>query len=953
MTDNSKISVDNDIDNDESYANSNQKTVGAGDGNAPFIESLYESFLKDPKSVSEDWKIYFETLPVQSEGKTEVSHKDVIERFKNQRRKRNYSGKLTNEKSFDEKQIRVIQLIQSYRNRGHQRANLDPLGIRKTSFCEDLDYEFHGLNESDLEKEFDTDTLNIKKDKATLDEIINSLNKIYCGTLGIEYNYITNIKERSWFQDRLEPNLGKVYFKKEEKVNLLKRLNATEGLAKFLSTRYPGMKRFGTEGGESLIPLVDSLIQNCSIFGAEQICLGMSHRGRLNLLVNVLGKSPKELFSEFEEDYELEGASTGDVKYHLGFSSNIITPNGEVHVSLNNNPSHLEIVNPVIEGSVRARQERLKDKNKDLVIPILIHGDAAFSGQGVVMETLQMSQTRGYGVGGSIHVIVNNQIGFTTSDPRDSRSTLYSTDVAKMIECPILHVNGDDPEMVVFAAKLACEYRYTFKKDIIIDMFCFRRRGHNEADEPSATQPLMYKKIKNHKSVRDQYQERLINEGVVSKEETLNFQKNYRTSLEKGDRVTDNLALTNEEKWFDWRPYLNRVWNEKTDTTFDQKKFTELGDIISSAPNNFDLQKQVSKLLNDRKKMNLGEIPVNWGFAENMAYATLLSEGYPIRFSGQDVRRGTFSHRHSVIHNQKDGNEYMPLVEIAEKNNTILDIYDSLLSEEAVLGFEYGYSTAWPSGLVIWEAQFGDFANGAQVVIDQFIVSAEHKWERLSGLVMLLPHGYEGQGPEHSSARLERYLQLCAHDNIQVCIPTTPAQIYHLLRLQTIRKMRRPLIIISPKSLLRNPLATSSLDELTNGTFMPVIDDQLKNKDKIKKLILCSGKVFYDLVEKREALNAENLAIIRMEQLYSFPYDELEIILKSYSNCDKFIWCQEEPANQGAWFSHRHRIQRVLDRFSEKQIELISRPSASAPAVGLNKLHKKQQESLIDRVFED
>ena len=953
MTDNSKISIDNAIDKDESYADTTQKTVGAGDGNAPFIESLYESFLKDPKSVSEDWKIYFETLPVHSEGKTEVSHKDVIERFKNQRRKRNYSDKSANEKSVNEGQIRVIQLIQSYRNRGHQRANLDPLGIRKTSFCEDLDYDFHGLSEEDLKKEFDTDTLNIKKDKATLEEIINSLNKIYCGTLGIEYNYITNIKERLWFQDRLEPNLGKVYFKKEEKINLLKRLNATEGLAKFLSTRYPGMKRFGTEGGESLIPLVDSLIQNCSIFGAEQICLGMSHRGRLNLLVNVLGKSPKELFSEFEEDYELEGASSGDVKYHLGFSSNIITPNGEVHVSLNNNPSHLEIVNPVIEGSVRARQERLKDKDKDLVIPILIHGDAAFSGQGVVMETLQMSQTRGYGVGGSIHVIVNNQIGFTTSDSRDSRSTLYSTDVAKMIECPILHVNGDDPEMVVFAAKLACEYRYTFKKDIIIDMFCFRRRGHNEADEPSATQPLMYKKIKNHKSVRDQYQEKLINEGVVSEKETLNFQKNYRTSLEKGELVTDNLALTNEEKWFDWRPYLDRVWNEKTDTTFDQKKFSELGNIISSVPDNFELQKQVSKLLNDRKKMNLGEIPINWGFAENMAYATLLSEGYPIRFSGQDVRRGTFAHRHSVIHNQKDGTEYMPLVEIAEKNNTILDIYDSLLSEEAVLGFEYGYSTAWPSGLVIWEAQFGDFANGAQVVIDQFIVSAEHKWERLSGLVMLLPHGYEGQGPEHSSARLERYLQLCAHDNIQVCIPTTPAQIFHLLRLQTIRKMRRPLIIISPKSLLRNPQATSSLDELVNGAFKPVIDDKVKNKDKIRKLILCSGKVYYDLIEKKEALNAEDVAIVRMEQLYSFPYNELENILKNYINCDKFIWCQEEPANQGAWFSHRHRIQRVLDRFSEKQIQLISRPSASAPAVGLNKLHKKQQETMINKAFED
>ena len=927
-----------------------KSTINTSEGSAPYIEALYESYLEDPNSVSKDWKIYFETLPKNTDSEKDISHKDVIEKFKNQRRRRTYSNQPITNKSFDKKQIRVIQLIQSYRNRGHQRANLDPLGIRKTSICEDLDLEFHDLQKIDLEKKFSTDTLNINKDEATLEEIVNSLKKIYCGTMGIEYNYITNTRERLWFQDRLEPNLGKVYFKKEEKVNLLKRLNSTEGLAKFLATRYPGMKRFGSEGAESLIPLVDSLIQNCSIFGAEQICLGMSHRGRLNLLVNVLGKSPKELFSEFEEDYELEGASSGDVKYHLGFSSNILTPNGEVHVSLNNNPSHLEIVNPVIEGSVRARQERLKDTEKNLVIPVLIHGDAAFSGQGVVMETLQMSQTRGYGVGGTIHVIVNNQIGFTTSDARDARSTLYSTDVAKMIECPILHVNGDDPEMVVFAAKLACEYRYTFKKDIIIDMFCFRRRGHNEADEPSATQPLMYNKIKNHKSVRDQYQERLIAEGVVSQDETENFQKNYRISLEKGELVTDNLGSSNEDKWFDWTPYIKRTWDEETDTKFDPKKFNELGKIISSVPNDFDAQKQVSKILDDRKKMNLGDIPINWGFAENMAYATLLSEGYPIRFSGQDVRRGTFAHRHSVIHDQKTGAEYMPLVKIAEKNNTIIDIYDSLLSEEAVLGFEYGYSTAWPSGLVIWEAQFGDFANGAQVVIDQFIVSAEHKWDRLSGLVMLLPHGYEGQGPEHSSARLERYLQLCAHDNIQVCTPTTPAQIYHLLRLQTIRKMRRPLIIISPKSLLRNPLATSSLGELINGSFMPVIDEKIKNK--IKKVILCSGKVFYDLNEKKKELKSEEIAIIRIEQLYSFPYDELEFILKQYSNSNEFIWCQEEPANQGAWFSHRHRIQRVLDRFSEKQIKLVSRPSASAPAVGLNKLHKQQQETLINQAFE-
>ena len=950
MIDNSKILMDNDTNKDESYVDSNQKTVGAGDGNAPFIESLYDSFLKDPKSISDDWRIYFETLPINPEGKSDVSHKDVIERFKNQRRKRSSANKFKY-KNLDDKQIRVIQLIQSYRNRGHQRANLDPLGLRKTIPCEDLDIEFHGLTKDDLNKNFKTDTLKINKEEASLSEIINSLKKIYCNTLGIEYNYITNSKERLWFQDRLEPNLGNVYFEKNEKIQLLKRLNATEGLAKFLATRYPGMKRFGMEGGESLIPLVDSLIQNCSIFGAEQICLGMSHRGRLNLLVNVLGKSPKELFSEFEEDYELEGASTGDVKYHLGFSSNILTANGEVHVSLNNNPSHLEIVNPVVEGSVRARQERLKDKEKNRVLPILIHGDASFSGQGVVMEVLQMSQTRGYGVGGTIHVIVNNQIGFTTSNEKDSRSTLYSTDVAKMIECPILHVNGDDPEMVVFAAKLACEYRYTFKKDIIIDMFCFRRRGHNEADEPSITQPLMYQKIKNHKSVRDLYQEKLVNQSLISEEECFKLQKNYRESLEKGELVVDNLAEANEDKWFDWSPYIDRKWNEKTDTSFDQQKFKNLGDEISKAPEDFEIQKQVFKILEDRKKMNSGDIPVNWGFAENMAYATLLSQGYPIRFTGQDVRRGTFAHRHSTIHNQKDGLEFMPLLSIAEKNNTILDIYDSLLSEEAVLGFEYGYSTAWPTGLVVWEAQFGDFANGAQVVIDQFIVSAEHKWDRLSGLVMLLPHGYEGQGPEHSSARLERYLQLCANDNIQVCVPTTPSQIYHLLRLQTIRKMRRPLIVISPKSLLRNPMATSNLNELISGSFMPIIDDKIKNKKNIEKVILCSGKVFFDLEKYKNDFKVENTAIVRIEQLYSFPYNELEIILKKYTNNKKFLWCQEEPANQGAWFSHRHRIQRVLDKFCKNQIKLISRPSASAPAVGLNKLHIKQQETLIKEAF--
>ena len=708
------------------------------------------------------------------------------------------------------------------------------------------------------------------------------------------------------------------------------------------------MKRFGIDGAESLIPLVDSLIQNCGIFGAEQICFGMAHRGRLNLLVNVLGKPPKELFSAFEEDFELEGASSGDVKYHLGFSSNILTPNGEVHVSLANNPSHLEIVDPVVLGSVRGRQDRLKDTKKELVVPILIHGDASFSGQGVVMETLQMSQTRGYGVGGSIHVIVNNQIGFTTSSEEDSRSTQYATDVAKMIEAPILHVNGDDPEMVVFAAKLACEYRYNFKKDIILDLFCYRRRGHNEADDPSATQPIMYQKIANHPSVKTSYQEKLILSGVTNESECNEIEKKYRASLEDGDSVAHNLATQpNESMWFDWTPYINQSADEKIESAFNQQRFKELARIAFTPPKDFVLQRQVEKIFADRIEMMKGNIPVNWGFAENMAYATLLDQGYPIRFSGQDVRRGTFSHRHAVVLNQKDGIGSMPLTEIANNADTTIDIYDSLLSEEAVLGFEYGYSATRPSGLVIWEAQFGDFVNGAQVVIDQFIVSAEHKWERLSGLVMLLPHGYEGQGPEHSSARLERFLQLCANENIQVCVPTTPSQIYHLLRLQTIRKMRRPLVIISPKSLLRNPKAISTLENLTDGSFEYVIDDNYVNNELVEKIIMCSGKVFYDLESKREELEIQNIALVRVEQLYPFPYDSLEKIIKQYKNANKFIWCQEEPSNQGSWFSHRHRLQQVLDKINATEIKLVSRPASAAPAVGLNKLHNQQQEALI------
>ena len=917
-------------------------------GHAAYLESLYESFINNPEDLSKEWLDFFTNLPDHPKSNGEISHQEIIKEFKNISRSSSVS-----KVSVDERQGKVVRLIQSYRNRGHLKAKLDPLGMMERRVVEDLNIEFHGFSEKDLDEEFYTDTFNTGTDKLPLREIIKRLEDIYCGNIGIECNHIMESKERRWFQKKFESKLQDYSFNDDEKFNIYERLNSAEGLAKYLSAKYPGMKRFGIDGAESLVPLVESVIQNCGSLGANQICFGMAHRGRLNLLVNVLGKLPSELFAAFDEDSTLEGANTGDVKYHLGFSSNLNTPGGEVHVSLFNNPSHLEIVDPVVIGSVRARQDRIKDTNRSKVIPVLLHGDASFSGQGVVMESLQMSQTRGFYVGGSIHIIVNNQIGFTTSNINDSRSTDYSSDVAKIIQAPVIHVNGDDPEMVVNAAKIACKYRDKFKKDIIIDLFCYRRRGHNEADDPSATQPLMYKKISEHPSVLKQYEEVLLSKKVLTNEKIKSTKTNYRKSLEGGKTVAKNLAeKPNNSLWFDWDPYMDTKWWPKVDTSFDKKQFKKLGHDICLIPKSFNLGSQAAKIFEDRIKMTNEDIPINWGYAESMAYATLLNEGYPIRITGQDVRRGTFSHRHACIFDSKSGMGFIPLSEIAEKNNTRFDIYDSLLSEEAVLGFEYGYSATWPTGLAIWEAQFGDFANGAQVVIDQFIVSAQHKWERLSGLVMLLPHGYEGQGPEHSSARIERFLQLCASENIQVCVPSTPKQIFHLLRRQAIRKMRTPLIVISPKSLLRNPDAISHVDELTCGNFSCVIDDNLENKNDVKRLIMCSGKVYYDLMKMRNKKDFKDIAIVRIEQLYPFPYDDLEEILTKYENVQEFIWCQEEPLNQGAWFSHRHRIQRVLDRLDKgDEVSLVSRPAAAAPAVGLMKLHLQQQEELVNEAM--
>jgi 2-oxoglutarate dehydrogenase E1 component len=913
-------------------------------GHSAYLENMYELYLENPDQLSSEWVVFFDNLEPKGINGNRVSHKQIVDEFKNLSRSANLSGSIP-----DARQSKVIRLIQSYRNRGHQKANLDPLGIMDRAEIEDLDLDFHGLSKADLNDEFYTDTLLIGKEKATLKEIIDSLKVIYCGNIGIEYNHIMDSYERRWFQKKFESKLGKYSFSTDDKLHIYERLNSAEGLAKYLAAKYPGMKRFGIDGAESLIPLVDAVIQNCGELGANQICFGMAHRGRLNLLVNVLGKLPSELFSAFDEDYEITGSNTGDVKYHLGFSSNLETKGGEVHVSLNNNPSHLEIVDPVVLGSVRARQDRLNDVERKKVVPVLLHGDASFSGQGVVMESLQMSQTRGFNVGGTIHIIVNNQIGFTTSNKKDSRSTDYSTDVAKIIQAPVIHVNGDDPEMVVKAAIIACKYRKEFSKDIVIDLFCYRRRGHNEADDPSATQPLMYSKIKQHPSVLTQYEDILIREGLISSDQTAAVRSNYRKSLESGLSVAKNLAKKpNEELWFNWDEYIDNKWWDETDTSITKKSITKLGKQISKTPENFNLGPQAAKIFKDRDQMTDSKIDINWGYGEMLAYASLLEEGYPIRLTGQDVRRGTFSHRHACVFDKETGKGLIPLSKIAQENNTKFDIYDSLLSEEAVLAFEYGYSATWPTGLVIWEAQFGDFANGAQVVIDQFIVSAQHKWERLSGLVMLLPHGYEGQGPEHSSARIERFLQLCASENIQVCVPSSPAQIFHLLRRQAIRKLRTPLVVISPKSLLRNPDASSKISELTSGSFQCVIDDDCQ-KDNVKKIILCSGKVFYDIKKQQNLSEKDDIALIRIEQLYPFPYDDLEAILNTYPNAVEIVWCQEEPANQGAWFSHRHRIQRVLDRPKNNlEITLVSRPPAAAPAVGMMKLHLKQQEELIE-----
>ncbi|MCF7544749.1 2-oxoglutarate dehydrogenase E1 component [Pseudomonas petrae] len=924
-------------------------------GNAAYVEELYELYLHDPNAVPEEWRTYFQTLPADGSTATDVSHSTVRDHFvllgKNQRRAQPVSaGSVSSE--HEKKQVEVLRLIQAFRMRGHQGAQLDPLGLWKRTAPADLSINHYGLTNADLDTTFRAGDLFIGKEEASLREIVEALQQTYCRTIGAEFTHIVDSNQRNWFMQRLESVRGRPAYSADIKSHLLERVTAGEGLEKYLGTKYPGTKRFGLEGGESLIPMLDELIQRSGSYGTKEVVIGMAHRGRLNVLVNTFGKNPRDLFDEFEGKKKVELGS-GDVKYHQGFSSNVMTTGGEVHLAMAFNPSHLEIVSPVVEGSVRARQDRRNDATGEKVLPISIHGDAAFAGQGVVLETFQMSQTRGFKTGGTIHIVINNQVGFTISKQEDSRSTEYATDVAKMIQAPILHVNGDDPEAVLFVTQLAIDYRIQFKRDVVIDLVCYRRRGHNEADEPSGTQPLMYQQIAKQRTTRELYADSLATAGILNAEAAQAKVDEYRNALDNGMHVVKSLVKEpNKELFVDWRPYLGHAWTARHDTSFDLKTLQELSAKLMEVPEGFVVQRQVQKIYEDRQKMQVGGLPINWGYAETMAYATLAFEGHQVRITGQDVGRGTFSHRHAVLHNQKDGATYVPLQNLYA-GQPRFDLYDSFLSEEAVLAFEYGYSTTQPNALVIWEAQFGDFANGAQVVIDQFITSGEHKWGRLCGLTMLLPHGYEGQGPEHSSARLERYLQLCAEHNIQVCVPTTPAQIYHLLRRQVIRPLRKPLIVLTPKSLLRHKLAVSTLEDLAHGSFQTVIAEiDTLDAAKVTRLVLCSGKVYYDLLEKRRAEGREDIAIVRLEQLYPFPEDDLMDAIASYTNLTNVVWCQEEPMNQGAWYSSQHHLRRSIGNHNRNLVlEYAGRDASAAPACGYASMHAEQQEKLLKDAF--
>ncbi len=918
-------------------------------GNAAYVEALYEQYLDAPDSVSPQWRRYFDE--VRAGGADERPRLPVQERFEALAQLPPLADGGADSEAI-RKQVAVLALISGYRARGHQVADLCPIHLRARREVPDVDYRWHGLTDADLDRSFNTGTLFTGDMK--LRDIIAYLDKAYKHHIGAEFSHIHNTDERRWLQRRLEQAANGYGMSAARKKELLQLLVAADGLEKYLHKRFVGQKRFSLEGGDGLIPLLDNAIQRLGKNGSKEVGIAMAHRGRLNVLINILGKRPEDLFNEFEGKYSPMEGRSGDVKYHMGFSSSVGTEGGVVGLSLAYNPSHLEFVNPVVQGSMRARLERVQEARhaesvfsiSNYAVPIMIHGDAAFAGQGIIMETLQLSQVRGYRVGGSLHVIVNNQIGFTTSNPLDTRSAMYCSDAAKLIQSPVLHVNGDDPEALVFAAELAADYLREFQKDIFIDIVCYRRLGHNEADEPAATQPMMYKKIRQHPVPAQVYAERLVAEGVIAAGDYEQLQEDYRQRLEAGDSVArpqpprPDARLENE-----WKVFSKPDMDAPVETAYPAPDLTRLGAKIFTPPAGFAPHPIVAKMLATRVEMAAGKQPLDWGTAENLAYATLIEQGHPVRISGEDCGRGTFSHRHAVIHDQNTGDSYTALAHLYDGQPSAR-IIDSILSEAAVLGFEYGYSTSEPQGLTIWEAQFGDFANGAQVLIDQFVTSGETKWGRYSGLTMLLPHGYEGQGPEHSSARIERYLQLCAENNVRVCVPTTPAQIFHLLRSQVLGNFRKPLINISPKSLLRHKLAVSDLQELASGHFQTVIGetDELLPADQIRRVVLCSGKVYYDLLQKRRDENLRDVAIIRVEQLYPFPEKAVAAALAPYKNAD-IIWCQEEPRNQGAWRQIYESLAPALP--GGKRPHYAGRAASASTAAGYLKMHNAEQAALV------
>ncbi|HJS78268.1 MAG TPA: 2-oxoglutarate dehydrogenase E1 component [Burkholderiales bacterium] len=924
-------------------------------GNAPFIEELYEKYLANPQSIPEQWRDYFDRMQdLPGATDKDVAHAPVVESFVQRAKRGEFAAARTlpSEPVTPERlQVAALLLVTAYRIVGARWASVDPLKRMPRPSIPELEPAYYDLKEADLDQRVNAGSF-VGLERTSLRNLVQALRDTYCRNIGFEYMFISERAQRQWIQERIEPVRGAPKVTSAEQKRLLQKLTEAEHLERYLHTRYVGQKRFSLEGGESLIPCIDELIQRAGGAGVQEIVIGMAHRGRLNVLVNVLGKMPKDLFLEFEGKQPSELPS-GDVKYHNGYSSDISTPGGPVHLSLAFNPSHLEIVNPVVEGSVRARQRRRDDKTGDQVLPILVHGDAAFAGQGVVMETLNLSGTRGYGTGGTIHLIVNNQIGFTTSDPRDVRSTIYCTDVAKMVEAPIFHVNGDDPEAVLFVTRLALEFRQAFHKDVVIDIVCFRKLGHNEQDEPAVTQPLMYKKITQHPGTRKLYADKLITQRVILEAEPEAMIKAYRATLDAGQTVSPVLSNFKSKFAVDWAPFLGAKWTDAADTHVPLQQLQRLSEAVTTLPEGFKLHPSVARVIEARKQMAAGKLPVDWGMAETLAYASLLSNGYDVRFSGQDSGRGTFAHRHAVLHDQDrerwDQGSYVPLQNIGKDQGDFV-VIDSVLSEEAVLGFEYGFATAEPNALVIWEAQFGDFVNGAQVVIDQFISSGETKWGRVCGLAMFLPHGYEGQGPEHSSARLERFLQLCAEHNMQVCVPTTAAQIFHLLRRQMLRPFRKPLVVFTPKSLLRKKEAASPIAELANGSFQTVIPEvePLEAKE-VKRIIACSGKVYYDLISKSSELRRADVAVIRIEQLYPFPHKQFEAEIKRYPHATEVVWCQEEPQNQGAWYQSGHYLRQNMRE--EQKLYYAGRPASAAPAGGYMARHNERQRALVEQAF--